>query len=1121
MTLLSVFTPSEILNYVIIRQIGFGGMGRVFLARNKNIEQYVAIKMLHPRLAGNPILRQKFKQEAVLLSSLNHPNIVRFLNYVENEYGVFLIMEFVDGMTLEDFISKKNGLIVEQRAFSMIDEILDAFSYAHGRNIVHLDIKPSNIFITRDGHIKIMDFGIAKIISESDPEANRQTMGTPEFMSPEQVLNRPLDTRSDIYSLGVLIHQMLTGRAPYDHTTLSVLEIKQHVINDSLPKMKEYYPYVSDGMQKVVDKATDKVPDKRFRSCVDMRKAIKDVLRPEKVNRKLLYTWVAVGAVALVCGLFAWDYFRTKVEYYADYTEHFGVPHGIGSLSSREMHHRAATYRMESSRRKPRRLTLVNSAGVPVKHIDNENSATRFTDVEFFYTDNGKIDYKKIYDEFGRLLFKLDYDENLKTATFKYDDEYGTPMRMLAETTNTYLDNAGGGEERSHISRHLLKYNESTGLLEELRYAGLNNEPLGDSDNIYGMAYEYDGEGRVRVLRFLGPDGKPHNNHIGLGMKNFGYDEDGNWIEVRYYAVDGSPSHDGNNVAVVEIEYDKWGNRLSEYYTSANGSPVVRTDVNCFGFRNEYDDKGNRIKQTYLGPDKLPISNNNGIATIVNEYDADGRPIRVSYLDTEGKLCSNLDNGDMFDAILIEYTDRGLISSYTPLDENGDPTVLPSGRVSSVKWEYDTAGYPVKIAYYDEKGNPAKYLGSYNYLVRDYDDLHREIRTRYYDEKGNPVENENHQLGYELDYDVSGNLSKITQIGKDGKPADIVGYAAVVCRKYDERGNHVASEFYDSKNDKATDYGGVHRIEKVYDPVTNLLVEEKYIGTKNQVGSRHYAYDANGNKTKEYMLNSTGRLNGHVDNYQYDKYNRIIRSWASKTDGSKINYPDGNFAIIACNYDERGNLTEKMFFDTAGNPALDNMATHKRVTEYDNLNRAVHELNYGKDGKPAQGRNAYSECRAEYDSRGNMTVITTYDGYGKPAIGADGFHKLTKDYDRFNRVTSMAYFGLNGEPVDSKSNGYSRVENAYDENGNHVSEKYYKANGKFDYEFRVKYNDKGQPVEYTFLDSNGKLHTGRDVARLTISYEDDGLTPVRRKYYNAYGSCLVTQQYNKKTDTWN
>ena len=127
--------PTDILNYRVLRLLGSGGMGSVYLAANTNIDQQVAIKALRPEVACNAMLRARFKQEAELLCSLDHPGIVKFLNYVEMPEGVFLIMEYVKGVTLEDFIKKKNGLIVEEKAYPLICEILDAFSYAHSKGI--------------------------------------------------------------------------------------------------------------------------------------------------------------------------------------------------------------------------------------------------------------------------------------------------------------------------------------------------------------------------------------------------------------------------------------------------------------------------------------------------------------------------------------------------------------------------------------------------------------------------------------------------------------------------------------------------------------------------------------------------------------------------------------------------------------------------------------------------------------------------------------------------------------------------------------------------------------------------------------------------------------------------
>ena len=381
--------PTDILNYRVLRLIGSGGMGSVYLAANTNIDQQVAIKALRPEVARNAVLRAKFKQEAELLCSLDHPGIVKFLNYVETSDGVFLIMEYVKGVTLEDFIKKKNGLIVEKKAYPLICEILDAFSYAHSKGIVHRDIKPSNIIIQDDGHIKVMDFGIAQIVSEANVTENQYVMGTPTYMSPEQIYGKNVDVRSDIYSLGVLIHNMLTGRAPYDSTMMTAQEIKSHIVKDNMPRMSEYYPYISDKIQLVVDKATQKVPEARYQSCKEMKTAVKKAIAPDPIPRPLLYTGIAVVILLLGAGLFTWDYYRTKVDYYKDYVEIFGIPQGIGSLSKREMSHREASYRFEYCQHKLRRVSYVNSKGKLVNHHDSEDK-DKIVDMTLTYTEGSE-----------------------------------------------------------------------------------------------------------------------------------------------------------------------------------------------------------------------------------------------------------------------------------------------------------------------------------------------------------------------------------------------------------------------------------------------------------------------------------------------------------------------------------------------------------------------------------------------------------------------------------------------------------------------------------------------------------------------------------------------------------
>ena len=275
-----------ILNYRIESLIGKGGMGMVYLATNINREQKVAIKVLNAELAGDENIRKRFKQEATTLAKLDHSSIVRFLNYVEEDGNIYLIMEYVVGMTLDAHIENVSGPIHEKQALKYFKQSLDAFKYAHTQGIVHRDIKPSNIIVTNSGQIKVLDFGIAKIINDSGMTEVGMQIGTAMYMSPEQVRGQEVDKRSDIYSLGVLLHQMVSGVAPYDSTTLSEFDINVKVVEEPLPRAKEFYPFVSDKIQKIIDKAVSKKADDRYKDCSHYKAALVNAVYPKtKYNR--------------------------------------------------------------------------------------------------------------------------------------------------------------------------------------------------------------------------------------------------------------------------------------------------------------------------------------------------------------------------------------------------------------------------------------------------------------------------------------------------------------------------------------------------------------------------------------------------------------------------------------------------------------------------------------------------------------------------------------------------------------------------------------------------------------------------------------------------------------------
>lgn len=269
--------------YEIIRSIGEGGMANVYLAMDTILDRRVAVKILRGDLASDEKFVRRFQREAIAASSLSHPNIVEMYDVGEDDGKYFIVMEYVEGKSLKSLIKKRGGLTLPE-AIDIMLQLTDGIACAHNSYIIHRDIKPQNIIILDDGRVKITDFGIAQALNRHELTETNSVMGSVHYLPPEQANGTGTTIKSDIYSLGIVMYEILTGKVPFKGDNAVEIAIKQ--MKDPMPSIREYKEDIPQSIENIILKATAKNPKNRYDSVLEMQEDIKQALSPEKRDEK-------------------------------------------------------------------------------------------------------------------------------------------------------------------------------------------------------------------------------------------------------------------------------------------------------------------------------------------------------------------------------------------------------------------------------------------------------------------------------------------------------------------------------------------------------------------------------------------------------------------------------------------------------------------------------------------------------------------------------------------------------------------------------------------------------------------------------------------------------------------
>ena len=1045
--------------YKIERVLGQGGFGITYLAVQTGLNRRVAVKEFFmkelcnrdettsmvsvPSIGSRELVgrfRQKFLKEAQTIAAFDHPNIVRIYDIFEENGTAYYVMENIDGGSLAD----QQMPMSEAKAVGYIRQVGNALAYIHSQNVLHLDVKPSNILLRRNGDAVLIDFGISKRYDDEGGQTSSTPAGLSKGYAPLEQYNQGLQTFSpatDVYSLGATLYKLVTGQTPPEASIVNEEGLPDHPANVSAavwntitkamqPRRKDR-PQTADDFLQMLDNTSAENNDESTvvsgmtweeKSAKIQKPKTKQSVQAQDFGHKLetkgkmlpRTIWYGVAAVVvLILGLSAWigwENSRSKVAFYYDYVNVWGMPTGLDELSRSDAQHRNGTYMFYMHRAPmghPKAWQWITDSLVYVD-ADLKPLSTNSAIWNLPYTKQ-TIDYDATtgnataihyFDRKGTALYTanieiLDFDKGYTCATWQKEGEVNLPRIGYVWFEH---------DEKGYVSQQIYCKDKES-------YCG--NLTICDDDGAYRRQFTRDGAGHVVRVDFISKDEVKR----GTAAKEYEYDRHGRVIKTTLYDAEGNVAAGADYWASVKTEHDGYGRITERRYFDSDGNACYH-NKQYHAIRWKYDDSGRMTEVAYYDASGNPCYNSDGESIVRYAYDQHGFTSEITVFDTAGKPCFPK-TWDARTTIKNDADGNGVYTSFFAPD--GKPCFCDLGYAAD-SCRYDERGNWTQRFYFDTNGRPCLSNNGIASWTKDLDEYGQMTAIYYFNLENKPS---NTAYGYAVmnrKYDANGNITEEAFYNTHSRVKSKEGYARVEYLR-DASGNVLEVRFYDTNDNPCNNVYGYAMYHNQLNIHGNITEQTFYdLGgkpTNNQDGSycTKYVYDKHGRVVEESYydtnLQPSNCTDGyHKAKYEYDERGNRIRGRFYDVNGSSMNCSRG-FAAWSRNYDERNNQVSRQFYDTANNPCT--IFGYSKVESLFNERYQEIETRYYVDDKLTNNLSGYAVVKYECNERGYDSVRSFFGPDGSPAKDEQGVSVWKQTYNATGGIEQWEAYDTNGK----------------------------------------------------------------------------------------------------------